>query len=75
MNDVKQVEGRDELIRDMSSKAVINLDQGAYQARKRQKELARQKELEKKEDKERIQNLEYKVDRLMEMLELLADKR
>lgn len=66
MTDFLQVEENNDLVREKSSTAIINKNRNAYKKaiERRQKKI---------QEKERIDNLEKKVDLILEKLEKLVD--
>ena len=66
MNNIKPVAGHKNLVRNMANGAVINTDTAGLREfkKKRERELA---------EKERINNLESRLDRIEELLMRLVD--
>ena len=57
-----KVEGHENLVRDTYSKAILNTDRKALEEYRRQREFIRKEIEEKKEMKDRVENLENKVE-------------
>jgi hypothetical protein len=74
MKHVKQVEGREELIRDPTSQAVINTDHDAYRNRLSQKELANRRKRKEIDDNNKILTLEQEMKELKMLVGKLLSK-
>lgn len=67
----KQVKDRDELFRDLNSKAIINVDDTAYERRKAQKAAAKLRDKERSDDKKRISDLESEMSEMRQMMQAI----
>jgi hypothetical protein len=64
-----RIKGHPNLVRDEDSKAVINTSKDEFLQAKKLKELAKEKEAKFETLENRINNIEGKIDKLIELLE------
>lgn len=70
----KMVEGHDDLVRHSETKAVINIDHGAYSERKRLREIAQARKNKEVNAETKIATLEQQVAELKQMMEILMSQ-
>ena len=80
-DNLKQVEGETDLVRDINSTAIINRNKSAYEMAKRRSEQARKKLLEEEEQRDTIRNatreintLKSEMHEIKSLLQKLVDK-
>jgi len=80
-DNLKQVEGETDLVRDINSTAIINRNKSAYEMAKRRSEQARKKLLEEEEQRDTIRNatreintLKSEMHEIKNLLQQLVDK-
>jgi len=80
-DNLKQVEGETDLVRDINSTAIINRNKSAYEMAKRRSEQARKKLLEEEEQRDTIRNatreintLKSEMHEIKNLLQKLVDK-
>ena len=75
MSDHLKVEGHDNLVRDTSSKAIINTDRNAYEVAKRRAEEAQRQRDEMRETAREINTLKCEMHEIKHLLqELIKNK-
>ena len=72
--DYKQVEGHKDLIRDVTSHAIINRNRNAYEVAKRKHEEAQKSRDEIRSATREINNLKCEMHEIKSMLKTLLDK-
>lgn len=75
MQQFLKVEGHDNLVRDTSTKAIVNTDKSEYEqyiARRKEAEL---KMLEEQQQKQDINNLKSELSEIKQMLAILLQNR
>jgi len=80
-DNLKQVEGETDLVRDINSTAIINRNKSAYEMAKRRSEQARKKLIEEEEQRDSIRNatreintLKSEMHEIKNLLQQLVDK-
>jgi hypothetical protein len=72
---IRRVEGHDNLVRDMSSKAILNTDRKALEEYYKQREFAKKELNEKNEMKNRLVTLESDMQEIKSMLLELVQRK
>tara|TARA_R110000868_G_scaffold209142_1_gene458757 strand:- start:26 stop:253 length:228 start_codon:yes stop_codon:yes gene_type:complete len=72
---IRKVEGHDNLVRDMSSKAILNTDRKALEEYYKQREFAKKELNEKNEMKNRLVTLESDMQEIKSMLLELVQRK
>jgi len=72
---IRRVEGHDNLVRDMSSKAILNTDRKALEEYYKQREIAKKELNEKNEMKNRLVTLESDMQQIKSMLLELVQRK
>lgn len=65
---MEKVEGHEHLLKDPERKCVINNDKTAFEAARARKRAVLEKQKEEQEQKERIDAMEDKLDKILELL-------
>ena len=74
MSDHLKVEGHDNLVRDTSSKAIINTNKNAYEVAKRRAEEAQRQRDEMRETAREINTLKCEMHEIKHLLQELVKK-
>ena len=72
---IRRVEGHDNLVRDMSSKAILTTDRKALEDYYKQREIAKKELNEKNEMKNRLVTLESDMQQIKSMLLELVQRK
>lgn len=75
MNDFVKVQGHDGLVRDMSSKAVINTDRKQYEDYIARREAARRQKEQIERQAEEINNVKTELSEIKELLLTLLSRK
>ena len=73
--DYKQVEGHKDLIRDVTSHAIINRNRNAYEVAKRKHEEAQKSRDEIRSATREINTLKCEIHEIKDMLTILLDRK